>query len=900
MGSNEPASWRPDRLECERLASGAFIGTKRPRLSWRLAPVTGDDALEASQILVASTRERLESGADIWDSGWLQGATTRWRYGGTALRSRQHGYWTVRVRTRSGATSDWAEPAELETGLLDREDWTASWIARPPSGTAGRSVYLVRRRFVIVAPVATGRAYVSALGVYRLWLNGALVGDGLLRPGWTDYRRRVQYERVELGAHLRAGTNVLAAELGAGWYAGRIASHAAADSSTPAPIPELIAQIELEGEDGQRTVVATDESWEWSPSPIASSDLYDGEDWDLRLADSQWAEDGSSLHWEPVERTNGTSGALVAPRAAPVRVIGRAPATVSFRRDGTALVDSGRNDTGYLALKVSEPAGRRIEVAYGEVLDPAGNLYRDNLRSARCTDTFVCSGAPEELLAPAFSFRGYRYAEIRGLGGPRHLLAADSVSIGSDLRRTGWFRSGETLLEDVYELMVCSLRANYLEVPTDCPQRDERMGWLADALLFAPIAAYTFDIGAFMAKWLDDVLDARTPEGAFADIAPRPSARWPERSFDPGAPAWADAGILLPWLMYERYGDEAVLEDMYPAIVEHLDLVHRQNPDAVWRDGRGKDYGDWVPAGPDTSHDLFATSWLYRSTAVTAEIAGLVGDQATSARLASQAQAVREAFHRHFVDAKSGRIADPHPSGSLAASYFAPTVGEETQTGYVMALALGLLEGDLAQRVGKRLAALMRASGGRLQTGFCGSAFLPAALERAGFAGMAYDLLLSQEPPSLGFMVRMGATSVWERWDGLDAAGAPACPTMNSFNHYAMSSMLSWLVEGVCGLRPTPGAPALSDLRFAPAVSRRVPSAEFQLEAPAGHLETGWSWDAADRIVGRLHLPPGTRASIARTVSVDDDERATRMTADPTGLCELLVGPGDHEVVWSL
>ncbi len=894
-------NWRPGRLACERMTGRVLVTSTHPTLSWRL-PDVAEGPATAFQVRVATSVSALEGEPDLWDSGWLSGDTPRCRYAGAPLRSRAGAFWTVRVRTRS-TTSDWAEPGVFEVGLLERSDWTASWISRPPApGTPPRAAYLLRCRFLLDGPTTRACAYVSALGTYRLALNGESVGEGLLRPGWTDTRLRVPYERVELGGALRIGENVFAAEIAPGWYAGRISSHVSPDSAVPVPIPEFIAQIEIVTGDGRHITVTSDESWEWAASPILASDLYDGEDWDLRLRDAAWAEIGSALAWEPVERSHGTAGALVGARTGPLRITEQTPVTITARGDKTLLADSGCNDTGYLSLTIrGVPAGRRIEVAYGEILDAAGNLYRDNLRSARCVDTFVTSGAPQETLAPAFSFRGYRFAEIRGLGS-ENLIAADAMSLGSDLARSGWFSSGARVLEEIYEMMLCSLRANYLEVPTDCPQRDERMGWLADALLFAPVAAYTFDISSFMAKWFDDILDARTPTGRFPDIAPRPSARWPERSFEPGAPGWGDAGILLPWLMFERYGDADVLAQMFPAMLAHLDAVHADNPDGVWRHGRGKDYGDWVPAGPDTSHDLFSTCWLYRSTAVAAEIAGLVGDQQSANRLTARAAQVRNAFHQHFVTA-DGRVRDPHPTGSPAASRFAPLVAEETQTGYVMALAFDLLEADLAAQAGARLQKLFRASGGQLETGFCGSAFLPAALERAGAADVAYDLLLREQPPSLGFMARQGATSVWERWDGLDAQGRPACPTMNSFNHYAMSSMLSWLVEGVCGLRPVPGVPALREIAFAPTISRRVPSAQFRFDAPAGRVELGWTWAGDRRVTGQLLLPPGMQATVASTLALDGAPGAARRIGKdgvPARDKEILVGPVQREFGWEI
>lgn len=919
MRQSEQLGWGPERLRCERLVAPTAIGTARPTFSWRMPVGAGSEVQAAYQLVVATAPERVGPeragpGADAWDSGWVESRAAQAGYAGRPLESREALFWSVRLCTVSGGTSSWSAPGRFGAGLLHRRDWSASWVVRPYGDRReDRAAYLVRRRFRSGPDPRRARAFVSALGVYELRVNATLVGDGLLRPGWTDYRRRAQYQAIDVTSAIRQGENVIEAVLAPGWYAGRIASQAAVDSTQPVPLPEFICQLELDYLDGRRVTIGTDESWEWRPSAILSSDLYDGEEWDRRLLPEgnaqvlpgRSAQAAEAPLWEPVECSRGTAAALVGERAEPVRVTSRTQAQVAWRADGSALVDSGRNDTGFLRLTVDEAHGQRVEVGYGEILDSAGQLYRDNLRTARCTDTFICAGGGPEELAPSFSFRGWRYAEVRGISAPERLLAAESVRIGTDMARTGWFSCSEPLVEQIYELMVCSLQSNYVEVPTDCPQRDERLGWMADALLFAPVAAYTYDIAPLMAKWCDDILDARTAGGGFTDIAPRPGARWPGRSLVAGAPAWADAGVQLPWLLYERYGATDVLEAMFPAMRDWLDLVHGQNPDGIWRHDRGNDFGDWVPAGPDTSHDLFSTCWLYRSSVVGARVAGTVGDAPAATWLAERAEIVKRAFLEEYVDAGTGRIADAAVAGTPPVPPSSnPGVVPETQTGYVMALAFDLLEGELAERAGQHLADLVVRAGRRLETGFCGSAYLLSALERAGHAGLAYDLLLRREPPSLGFMVEMGATSVWERWNGLDATGQPETPTMNSFNHYAMSSMLSWLIEGVGGLRPVPGVPALGEIRFAPALTRRLSEAAFGFEAPAGRLELRWAWQGDDRVVGQVHVPPGMSCAIASRVAVDEGPaRAVdaQSGADDNGPGhDRCVGGGDHEVVWAL
>ena len=902
MPEPERLGWSPTRTRTEFRCNPVGITVRSPRLQWALP---GDAAVErqaAFQVLVAQDRDRLTSSLADWDSGWVEtdDATCEYPGGGAATGARF--WWTVRVRAESGATSDWSTPGFWELGLLQFEEWDARWIRRSERGRKlpDRAVNAFRRGFRLDRLPLQARVYVSALGMYELVVNAERAGNALYRPGWTDVSRRVQFQVVDVLDALRIGENVVGALLAPGWFSGRIASRVATEDASHPDVkaPELLLRLECRFEDGTAIAVCSDERWQWAPWAISSSDLYDGEDWDRRLLRSTWASVQDVGPWSPVEIGTGSSGTLVGERCDPVRVTRRTVPEIAWRSDGTALVDSGRNDTGFLDLTVREEPGRLVEVEYGEILDPEGNLYRENLRGARCADRFICAGGGPEELAPKFSYRGYRYAQVTGLTSPSSLLKAEAVQVGSPMERIGWFRSSERLLEQLYELMVCSLEANYVDVPTDCPQRNERLGWMADALLFAPVASYTYDIAAFMSKWFDDVLDARTAAGGFADIAPRPTARWSERPSE-GAPAWADAGVQLPWLMYERYGDREVLRRMYPAMLDWLKLVHEQNEDGIWRAGRGQDYGDWVPVGLDTSHALFATCWLYRSTKTAQRIAELLEDSESAAWLGRRANVVRNAFTSAYVDLQSGIVRDVNPRAeSASARRFAPMMGEETQTAYVLALCFGLLDGDVARKAGARLGELVQRAGRRLETGFAGSAFLLSALEQAGFPGLAYDLLLRREMPSLGFMVERGATSVWERWDGLDAAGWPACPIMNSFNHYAMSSMLVWIVEGVCGLRPLPGGHGVQAVRFAPALSRRVHDAEFELQAPAGRLVLRWSWDGDRRVVGSVKVPPGMRCTLAGELSVDDVVGGA--VAEEMGEQDADVGPGEYEVVWSV
>lgn len=768
-----------------------------------------------------------------------------------------------------------------------------------------RAAYLARVPVELTGPPPRALVRATALGMYELHVNGRLVRDcGLYRPGWTDATCRLQYQEYDVTRLLRAGTNVVGAELAPGWHGGR--AGAAPGSFQRLTPPELRLIVVAETSDGEPEILAaTGAGWEWAASDITESDLYDGETADRRQYVAAWASpDAADLgRWERMEPSCGTSGRLVAQAGPTVRETQTLPVTeIRWLGDGTAVADTGRNENGFIRIAVAVDPGTRVTVSHGELLGADGHVYTENLRSARCRDVFTCAGGEPEELAPRFTFRSFRYAQISGLPDPSALISAERAIVGTELERVGWFECSDPLLNEIYQAVLTSQRANFLEVPTDCPQRDERLGWMADALLFAPLAAYNYDISGLMSKWLDDILDARTSRGLFTDVAPRPArAMLDDRE---GAPAWADAGAGIPWLIYQRYGDAEILERMFPAMMEWLRAVHAANPDGVWRHGRGNDYGDWVPAGPDTSHDLFATCWLFRSTRVAAQTARVLG-RGEAAWLAQRAESVRNAFLATFLDPGTGRIVATEPVGSRAARRFAPRLAGETQTGYILPLAFGMLDGQAGARCAQRLAEMVAGSGRRLETGFAGSAFILDALGGWGHTGLAYELLQRSEFPSLGYMIGRGATSIWERWDGLQPGGGPADPAMNSLNHYALGSMFRWAIEGVCGLRTAAGAVAFRTFRFAPSASRALGWASFRFASPQGEIRLRWERSREDAVAGEVTVPGGATCLAAR--EVPDGDRVLSLVTDdlpdpagpgaPAG-GDWILGPGTHSVRW--
>ncbi len=826
----------PPTAEHHREALG--IGEPTPRLSWTVDDPASGWSQHAYEVEVFGPgeevhRHRVESG---------ESNLVPWP--APPLGSRQRRVVRVRAWSRDGRSTPWSEPTTLETGLLRAEDWTARMVS--PSIPTDRPP-LLRTEFTVDGPVAHARAYTTSHGVHELRLNGLPVGDDVLAPGWTSYRDRLRYRTHDVTDLLRSGSNAVGVALADGWYRGRLGFNGGTRDVYGDRLGALV-QLEITYVDGARLVVGTDGGWRAGEGGLVSAGLYEGEHFDARLDPRGWSEPGyDDSAWGAVEVVERDPGTLVAPTGPPVRRTELvAPVSVIPKGDGRYLVDFGQNLVGRLRIRVHGEAGREVVLRHAEVLED-GELCVRPLRTAVSVDRYVLRGGGAEEWEPSFTFHGFRYAEVSGWPGALDPTAVTAVVCHTDMRRTGWFSCSDPVLERLHENVVWSMRGNFLDVPTDCPQRDERLGWTGDIQVFAPTAAFLHDCAGMLTSWLADLAADQLPDGAVPFFIPSiptlPDGEW--TPVWPGA-VWGDAAVLTPWVLHERFGDLEVLRDQYSSARGWVDLVASLlDEDGVWR--RGRQLGDWLdpaappedPAAARTDPHLVATAYAALSARVLADTAELLGAAADAARYRALHDRVKTGFVNAYLAAGVPRT--------------------DTPTALALALRFDLVPDDRREDVGRRLAELVRADGHRVGTGFAGTPVVLDALADSGHLDDAYLLLTQRECPSWLYAVAMGATTIWERWDSMLPDGSVNPGEMTSFNHYALGSVADWLHRTVAGL--SPDAPAYRRIRVAPRPGGGLTSACAEHETPYGRARVSW-WRAGEELTVEIVVPPNTTAVV--------------------------------------
>ncbi|MFD3308634.1 family 78 glycoside hydrolase catalytic domain [Streptomyces sp. NPDC058694] len=784
------------------------VGTAAPRLSWAVPHADEGYEQTAYEVEVErdGTRERYR--VDSAEQVLVPWPAQR-------LVSRESAEVRVRVAHKE-EWSEWSEPAVVETGLLDPSDWAAAFVSPTGVGDLHAPAPVLSSTLDVPGEVVRARLYATAHGLYVATLNGRRVGDLVLTPGWTAYEHRLRYQTYDVTDLVRGGRNVVDLLLGNGWYRGRLGFNG--ERALYGDRLALLAQLEVTTADGRVHVLATDGSWTARESEVLADDLYDGQRTDLRRRAG-----GRRPATGEVEVVDGDLSRLVAPTGPPVRA-GRllAPERVWTSQSGRTLVDFGQVAVGWVRLRVRGLApGREVVVRHAEVLEN-GELGTRPLRTAKATDSYLVAGGGEEVLEPSLTFHGFRYAEVSGLPGGLRGEDIEAVVIGSDLRRTGWFTSSHEMLNRFHENVVRSMHGNFVDVPTDCPQRDERLGWTGDMQVFAPTAAFLFDTAGFLDSWLADLAAEQHPDGSVPFVVPdvlhTPS---------PAAAAWGDAATVVPWVLYRRTGDRALLERQLPSMRGWVDrMTGLAGPDRLWTGGF--QFGDWLdpsappenPAGAKADPDVVATAHLARSAEIVAESARELGRTEEADHYAALAAEVREAFARAFVT----------PAGRVLS---------DAQTVYALAIEWALLPGEKQRaEAGRRLADLVRASGFRISTGFVGTPLVTDALASTGHGEVAYRLLLQTGCPSWLYPVAMGATTVWERWDSMLPDGSINPGEMTSFNHYALGAVADWLHRRVAGLAPA--APGYREILVHPLPSAALTSASARHLTPYGEARVAW------------------------------------------------------------
>lgn len=770
-------------------------------------------------------------------------------YGGPVPVSRQRVYWKVKVWDDRNEVCECSDHAFWEMGLLEKSDWNAQWIGGQALGGSRTNapVPFLRRDFVISQPVTRARLYVTALGLYEVSLNGQRVGDQVLSPGWTDYRKRIRYQVFDISDHICEGNNAVGAILGDGWYCGNVEFRG---RQLYGETPLLYAQIELQLADGSTQQIVSDLSWRYAFGPILESDLLMGESYDSRREFLGWnSTQFDDSRWAPVETAQYTpcveSACLVAQMSPPVRItqeivpIGD-PKQRTREHAPEYVFDLGQNMVGWVRLKVRGLAGKTIRMRFAEVLNPDGGLHTENLRSAKQTDCYTLRGDEAgEIWEPKFTFHGFRYVGVEGYPGKPTKEAITGIVIHSDVAETGSFECSNPLVTKLQKNIQWGQRGNFVDVPTDCPQRDERMGWTGDAQVFVRTAAFNRDVSTFFEKYETDLSDAQSEKGEIPAIAPNTAVVGSD-----GGPAWSDAFVICPWTIYQIYGNTRILSDNFHAMKRFVDWMDSTSKDGIrcyegYEGFRG--FGDWLSTNAHTPNEIIGTAFLAYSSHLLSKIAKVLGEEVDADRYETLFQRTRSAFQRNFLT----------PAGRLVS---------ESQTTAVLALQFDLLPQEARAKVAQVLVDDIGHRGMHLSTGFVGTPYINHVLTEAGRLDIAYNLLLQPSWPSWLYPVTQGATTIWERWDGWTDDKGFQDSAMNSFNHYAYGAIGEWLYGTVAGINLEPSVAGFGHFILRPRPGGELSWAKATYNSIRGPIKS--EWNIADGVFHWLvEVPPNATAT---------------------------------------
>ncbi len=884
-------------LRCEYKRNPLGIEVKRPRISWKLKSEARSIVQSAYEIEVA---ESADFDSAKWGSGKIQSEQSlHVELGDLEVASRKRYHYRVRAWSASGEASEWSEAAWFEMGILDKSEWVAKWIgvvkseeqlAEKPASYEERSP-LLRKSFKVGKGVKRARAYATALGLYELELNGARVGEDYFTPGWTNYEHRIQVQAYDVTAMLNEGENAIGAMLGNGWYKGPLAwkDHYCLYGNRQA----LFLQLHIEYDDGTEETVVSDESWRTAPSQILMSEIYHGETYDARLEVPGWSASGfDDGKWEAVAVVEQSKDVLIMQENDPVRKFEEIkPIELIKTPLGETVLDLGQNMVGWMKFTVKGEAGTEVVLHHAEVLDKEGNFYITNLRAAKQEIRYILKGGEAETYEPRFSFQGFRYVRLTGFPEPIRLEDFTGIVLHSDMAPTGSFECSDPLVNQLQHNIEWGLKGNFLDVPTDCPQRDERLGWTGDAQMFIRTAAYLRNVAPFFTKWSRDLATDQREDGGVPFVIPNVLD---ENSHS--SSAWGDAAVICPWTIYLCYGDKRILEEQYDSMKAWVEYIRKQGDnELLWN--TGFHFGDWLglDSKPDTyigatDRDYIATAFYAYSTSLLRKTAEALGKEEDAAKYGKLYEGIVAAYYDEFVS-PNGRLTVP------------------TQTAQVLGLVFGILDGKAKERAVAKLMELMEESKFHLTTGFVGTPYLNFALTDNGHNDAAYKLLFQQDYPSWLYQVTKGATTIWEHWDGIKEDGSFWSADMNSFNHYAYGAIGDWLYRRVAGIDMDERIAGYKKILIRPQPGEGLDWAEARLETMYGEIRSCWK-RTDDGMTLEVTVPANTTAEILlpnATLETARENGSKLDAADGVAAVreaesgvELTVGSGQYSFNWAV
>ncbi|MBB6636612.1 alpha-L-rhamnosidase [Cohnella thailandensis] len=835
------------KLTCEYQSNPIGIGTPHPRFGWQMRTEERDAKQSAYRILVAENESSFA--LPVWDSGKVESDDSiQVVYGGAPLKPRARYFYKVKIWDGACRASEWSETGYFETALFSTDEWKAKWITPKEDelDKHAEPAFLLRKRFVLKDKPVSARVYSTAAGIYELEINGRQVTEDLFAPGWTSYHSRIQYQTYDVTSLLRTEGNCIGILLGDGWYRSGMGN--AQRNFRYGDRRAALLQLHIRYADGTEEIVATDESWKAATGAIRYSTILHGETYDARLEQEDWSTFSydDSL-WLATEACELPMNVLVAQENESARVTETLkPIAAWVTPAGERVLDMGQNMVGRIRMTLDVPEGTEIVLSHAEVLDGEGNFYVDNLRSAKQTVRYIAKGRPGESYAPHFTFMGFRYVKVEGFplgaeGLPLEAFVGEVIH--TDMEPTGSFECSDERVNQLQRNIRWGQRGNFLDLPTDCPQRDERLGWTGDAQVFISTALFNYHGASFFAKWLHDLREEQMPDGGVPMVVPDV-----ERS---GVSAgWGDAAVICPWTVYQYYGDKRLLAEQYASMRKWVEYIRAQgDQEYLWNSGFH--CGDWLALDAMPGSYVGATPLPFIATAYYAYSARILRDAAKV--LDRKEDYIRyEALHRNVVHAFRREFVTE-----------AGIVAYPTQTAYVLALAFDLLEEPMRPRVAKDLHELIVDNGYHLTTGFIGTPYLCTALSNHGYHATAVRLLLQDSYPGWLYSVSQGATTIWEHWDGIKPDGTFWSENMNSFNHYAYGAIGDWLYRKVAGLGMDETVPAYKRVRIEPLFGLESMSyARATFQSPYGEIESAWSLLDNNEMKVEVRIPPNATAEV--------------------------------------